>query len=465
MKQKIKIVFLITIAILLIFGSRHAYADYPATLSYSCPSGGTLSGTTCTVTSTYAATKTTSGGIAFTVPFRCNLNVYYPNTSSAFPICGYLAPTPFAGSFTVLSTSLGYLSTAPNCALNGPCVTRGYSSGTSISGLQWYGGSVSIPNTGIFFAAPSSGTYGATTSYSCPSGGTQSGTICTTTSTYAATPQYSCPSGGILSGTTCKTPINGSCGSSNGQTFSVAPSSNLCSSTGTTPTVTGSGPWNWICSGQYNGSDASCSANKICTPTIWTPSTNTVCSGTSFTQTSNCGTTQSAAGTMTGTWLPDANTVCLGTAFVQTDGCNTRSATGAKVCATTNKLTVKTTTNTTVISNDGLINCANGSGTCDYDYVTGTMVTLSGSAISPFVFNASSWTSGCDTISGKQCIVTLNSDKTVEASASCSPDPTCGGKASGLCTTDICTDICGHTYSGTNDCSGVSGGGWREVAP
>ncbi len=55
-------------------------------------------------------------------------------------------------------------------------------------------------------------------------------------------------------------PIDGSCGSSNGQTFTTAPTSNLCSA-GTTSTVNGSGPWSWTCNGQNGGTDASCSAN------------------------------------------------------------------------------------------------------------------------------------------------------------------------------------------------------------
>ena len=55
-------------------------------------------------------------------------------------------------------------------------------------------------------------------------------------------------------------PVNGVCGSSNGGTFTIAPNTNLCS-VGTPSTVTGSGPWNWTCAGQYNGTNATCSAN------------------------------------------------------------------------------------------------------------------------------------------------------------------------------------------------------------
>lgn len=53
--------------------------------------------------------------------------------------------------------------------------------------------------------------------------------------------------------------VNGSCGTSNGGTFTSAPSSNLCT-TGTASAVSGSGPWTWNCTGSGGGSTASCSA-------------------------------------------------------------------------------------------------------------------------------------------------------------------------------------------------------------
>lgn len=64
-------------------------------------------------------------------------------------------------------------------------------------------------------------------------------------------------SGTVVQG---QTPVNGQCGSANGQTLSSAPSTNLCS-VGTASAVTGSGPWNWSCSGTGGGTTASCSAN------------------------------------------------------------------------------------------------------------------------------------------------------------------------------------------------------------
>lgn len=65
-----------------------------------------------------------------------------------------------------------------------------------------------------------------------------------------------------ISGTTAvgTTAVNGACGSSNGQTFTVAPTANLCS-VGTASAVSGSGPWNWTCAGSGGGTTASCSAN------------------------------------------------------------------------------------------------------------------------------------------------------------------------------------------------------------
>jgi hypothetical protein len=53
--------------------------------------------------------------------------------------------------------------------------------------------------------------------------------------------------------------VNGSCGSSNGQSLTAAPTGNLCS-TGTASAVSGSGPWKWSCAGQNGGATASCSA-------------------------------------------------------------------------------------------------------------------------------------------------------------------------------------------------------------
>ena len=56
--------------------------------------------------------------------------------------------------------------------------------------------------------------------------------------------------------------VNGSCGTSNGQTFTSAPTANLCS-VGTPTSVGGSGPWTWNCAGSGGGTTADCAANLL----------------------------------------------------------------------------------------------------------------------------------------------------------------------------------------------------------
>ena len=71
-------------------------------------------------------------------------------------------------------------------------------------------------------------------------------------------------------------PVNGSCGTSNSGTYTIAPTLNLCS-TGTASSVTGSGPWSWTCSGINGGSTSSCSANiQVWTINIGTGGNGTV---------------------------------------------------------------------------------------------------------------------------------------------------------------------------------------------
>lgn len=57
-------------------------------------------------------------------------------------------------------------------------------------------------------------------------------------------------------------PINGVCGNSNGKAFGSAPASYLCTS-GIPSVVGGSDSWSWTCNGQYGGTSANCSAQKV----------------------------------------------------------------------------------------------------------------------------------------------------------------------------------------------------------
>jgi Peptidase A4 family len=53
--------------------------------------------------------------------------------------------------------------------------------------------------------------------------------------------------------------VNGQCGAANGVATNKAPSSGLCAA-GTASGLGGSGPWNWNCNGSNGGKNASCSA-------------------------------------------------------------------------------------------------------------------------------------------------------------------------------------------------------------
>lgn len=122
----------------------------------------------------------------------------------------------------------------------------------------------------------------------------------TWTCTGSTTANCSAPLAGGGGGGGGVTPISGLCGSANGQTFTSAPSSNLCT-LGSASTVSGSGPWTWGCAGSNGGSDASCSANlQVQSYTVtgtagtgWTisPPTQTVNHGatTTLTVTANSG--------------------------------------------------------------------------------------------------------------------------------------------------------------------------------
>ncbi|MBF0340631.1 MAG: S8 family serine peptidase [Magnetococcales bacterium] len=67
--------------------------------------------------------------------------------------------------------------------------------------------------------------------------------------------------------------VNGACGTSNTQSFSTAPATNLCT-TGTSTTVTGTGPWNWSCDGANGGTNATCSATLSNATSVLDPDKN-----------------------------------------------------------------------------------------------------------------------------------------------------------------------------------------------
>ena len=150
------------------------------TNNYSCPSGGTLSGTSCIVTSTYNATATT---------YNCGSPSSYD--------CSYPATVSY-GSLYQSSTCFGCVGNGGNGGIldcvSGACYEvniPGYTcpNGGTPTGVE--------PNVTCVKTCSDCGTGGSDpcrqcTSYSCSPGDSLSGTTCTSTSTYSATntPSY-----------------------------------------------------------------------------------------------------------------------------------------------------------------------------------------------------------------------------------------------------------------------------------
>jgi hypothetical protein len=71
-----------------------------------------------------------------------------------------------------------------------------------------------------------------------------------------------------ISFTVSATPIPGVVGPSHGQSFSSAPTGGLCTYSSITPTVVGTGPWTWVCTGLNGGASANGTAYKLSQSTV-----------------------------------------------------------------------------------------------------------------------------------------------------------------------------------------------------
>lgn len=187
-------------------------SSYAATPSYSCPSGYSLNGTVCEQTSSYAAVPV----------YSCPTGYTLSGTS-----CTQVASQPATPNYQCGSPSPGLDKTV----INGQTVCgtpRNYFSGNKCptTVTQWFLFQQNWPgtNTSYCFFKPNT-TYtcpgdqwqnynqmctttltqtASISGYSCPNGGTLSGTTCVTMSTTQANVSYSCQSGGALQGTLCQ---------------------------------------------------------------------------------------------------------------------------------------------------------------------------------------------------------------------------------------------------------------------
>ncbi|MGN1338564.1 MAG: hypothetical protein ACI4WW_08850 [Candidatus Coprovivens sp.] len=176
-------------------------SSYNATkkTTYNCPNGGTLSGTRCikTSSSSYNATAKTTYGSWVNQGTK-----YYTSASKAY---------------TGDTSKLVYVGAISGAVCGSPCGNSGI----------WYKYTYYTRSKNTSYTCPNGGTlsgtkctksvdasYNATpnTTYTCPNGGTLSGTKCNVKSTQNATPNknttYSCPNGGTLNGTKCTITTN-----------------------------------------------------------------------------------------------------------------------------------------------------------------------------------------------------------------------------------------------------------------
>lgn len=218
----------------------------PATPVYTCPAGWSLSGSTCTGTSTASATAT----------WNCNgqgaLSAYANSPSGYKCIVQSILtsdyPDPYAQCQSIAaSTGLPLVATPlrnngkfMDCTM-GPLKVYSCPSGGSLSGSNCISTVTQVASVG---------------SYTCTAG-TLSGSNCLTNSSTAATPSYSCPAGQTLSGTTC----NGSSTTSTPGTpvYSCPAGSTLSGSSCTTQgTATAAATPVWICPNGGTLSGSSC---------------------------------------------------------------------------------------------------------------------------------------------------------------------------------------------------------------
>jgi len=190
-------------------GVATVYSVLGATI-YSCTSGDTLSGTTCTNTTTYSGTLIITSPITVSTTYTCPSG-YVASGSGTSTICTTTNTNyPATKTYSCTTGTLFATNSDPSgyqCLISGSTVaatvTTSFSclSGDTLSGSTCNTTASSIPAT-------------LTNNYTCPNGGTPSGSTCIISATSypaTATTTYTCPSGGgdlyghPTSGTTCIT--------------------------------------------------------------------------------------------------------------------------------------------------------------------------------------------------------------------------------------------------------------------
>jgi len=229
---------------------------------------------------TISATLSTGG----TYQYLCSTNESTVGTPASGS-CGTKAntlSTGYAASQTDWTTNTTY------CSSTSPTTTPAFPTtpGSSVSWVclgTYLGMSVSCT---AYHAADGSCGSGTANTYTIPTSG-----FCSSGSTSSISGSgpwsWNCSGtyGGSTASCTANKSVDGVCGSSNSANLYTIPSSNLCSA-GTATSPSGSGPWSWSCTGLYGGTTATCSANKkidgVCGSSnasyLYSAPTNNLCS-------------------------------------------------------------------------------------------------------------------------------------------------------------------------------------------
>jgi hypothetical protein len=213
-------------------------------------------------------------------------------------------------------------------------------------------------------------------------------------------------------------PVNGVCGSSNGQSFTTAPTSNLCF-TGTASTVTETDRWSWSCSATNGGTAATCSTNLKSYSVSFTAVGNSILSGTTN-QTVQHGGATSAVGAF-------ANT---GYHFVNWTG------TGGFVTTTTNPLAVSSITSAMTITANFAADAVPVNGACGTSsgasFTTAPTANLCTAGTVSSVVGTGPWSWSCAGTNGgatSTCIASIQT-YTINASAT-------GGNGAATCSSPV----------------------------
>jgi 2',3'-cyclic-nucleotide 2'-phosphodiesterase / 3'-nucleotidase / 5'-nucleotidase len=163
-------------------------------------------------------------------------------------------PTPDATGSIALSGTAGKVAlVADTTALTCGGSAAACASVSSIRDFVGFGSTATTYEGSSYAPAPSNTTSVLRASNGC----TDTDNNSTDFATGAPAPRNTASAISLCSGL----PVNGACGTANGQSLTSIPTANLCS-TGTSSAVSGSGPWTWSCAGSNGGSTASCSARK-----------------------------------------------------------------------------------------------------------------------------------------------------------------------------------------------------------